>query len=739
MASHKFVNIDNLEQVWKRLDEKIEKELKSEGVNSINGITGAPIITGDEYLNVSNDDKTISIVPTNKIKNTIAAIEEGGAADADGKYHIIKSVNGKAVEAMVDETGIVVNNDITIDARDIKVAEEGNMYDDNGYETIQEALDGIYDVMESVAYPTYINEIELELEDNNLVLKYSNTQQDSYEHMIENIKGIVYLDSEYDENTYHISTGDLVYAKNDVYQNGELFLDKGLYVKYENEFIKLNINSSNKAIVTNINNIDNIPVGDFVIVESDIAKSEYISAEWSTGGGDFIYTDLNIVDVQIVPDHSEFGMIVKTWLDENKTIDGETEQGGSPWYVSENNDGRYLHYPAGNGNFYTFNKFCNNYTVLLAKGTYIQTQVGLISVEKNLSSISGAYGDDYVSAKAIGTNIQVKATDRVKYIIDSIENNSFDISAKNVKLVEGTDVNDAIDGINIKISELADVSDELVKKDMTIGESINNIVDEISINEYQTQLSLNKKATHHEITEQFFTSDPLLKQEIKEGDTIHLQKTIYTTLAVQWLASGNALYTRGYMNEGDTEFSVYTNPNLNSESTIGNRWICGVDDSGTYIYDQYGEHDLGFAKFYGNELFKNTSYANLVQKAGFYIMAHKDGNSYQLIEQKNINISGDNYISVKEDGSNFKINFSNNLTAGDINYDESTTVVEILDTLIEENKPKYIEISSQSDLEEALNDENNIGYIFYVTNAPIASGIYIKTSNGLFKINGEFI
>lgn len=435
MASHKFVNIDNLEQVWKRLDEKIEKELKSEGVNSINGITGTPIITGDEYLNVSNDDKTISIVPTNKIKNTITAIEEGGAADADGKYHIIKSVNGKAVEAMVDETGIVVNNDITIDARDIKVAEEGNMYDQNGYETIQEALDGI----------------------------------------------------------------------------------------------------------------------------------------------------------------------------------------------------------------------------------------------------------------------------------------------------------------NIKISELADVSDELVKKDMTIGESINNIVDEISINEYQTQLSLNKKATHHEITKQFFTSDPLLKQEIKEGDTIHLQKTIYTTQVVQWLASGNALYTRGYMNEGDTEFSVYTNPNLNSESTIGNRWICGVDDSGTYIYDQYGEHDLGFTKFYGNELFKNTSYANLIQKAGFYIMAHKDGNSYKLIEQKNINISGDDYISVKEDESNFKINFSNNLTADDINYDESTTVVEILDTLIEENKPKYIEISSQSDLEEALNDENNIGYIFYVTNAPIASGIYIKTSNGLFKINGEFV
>ena len=150
MASHKFVNIDNLEQVWKRLDEKIEKELKSEGVNSINGITGDPIITGDEYIGVSNNYKTISIASTNKIKNSIAAIEEGGTVDADGKYHIIKSVNGKTVEAMTDETGIVVNNDITIDAKDIKVAEEGNMFDQNGYTTIQEALDGIYDTVAAI-------------------------------------------------------------------------------------------------------------------------------------------------------------------------------------------------------------------------------------------------------------------------------------------------------------------------------------------------------------------------------------------------------------------------------------------------------------------------------------------------------------------------------------------------------------------------------------------------------------
>ena len=115
--------------------------------------------SGDDYVALSGTfvettpnvwALTLTAGATNKIKNSIAAIEEAGAADADGKYHIIKSVNGKAAIATTDEGGIVVNNDIVIDAKDIKVAEEGNMYDENSYETIQEALDGIYDTVAAI-------------------------------------------------------------------------------------------------------------------------------------------------------------------------------------------------------------------------------------------------------------------------------------------------------------------------------------------------------------------------------------------------------------------------------------------------------------------------------------------------------------------------------------------------------------------------------------------------------------
>ena len=235
MASHKFVNIDNLEQVWKRLDEKIEKELKSEGVNSINGITGDPIITGDEYIGVSNNYKTISIASTNKIKNSIAAIEEAGAADADGKYHIIKSVNGKTVEAMTDETGIVVNNDIAIDARDIKVAEEGNMYDENDYETIQEALDGIYDTVAAIeVYAT----------------------------------GDDYVVAEATDHSVTVTTSQKVKDVADAYADGTIVKTTDIYntISSVNEF-----NSTQNGAVVNV--IQTIKIGEEVFTEGAYVKS----------------------------------------------------------------------------------------------------------------------------------------------------------------------------------------------------------------------------------------------------------------------------------------------------------------------------------------------------------------------------------------------------------------------------------------------------------------------------------
>lgn len=107
-------------------------------------------VEGDAYIYASASEHNVTIAASHKVKNAIAAIEEAGVTDADGKYHIIKSVNGKSATATTDETGIVVNNDIVIDAKDIKVAEEGNMYNGEGYETIQNALDGIYDTVEAI-------------------------------------------------------------------------------------------------------------------------------------------------------------------------------------------------------------------------------------------------------------------------------------------------------------------------------------------------------------------------------------------------------------------------------------------------------------------------------------------------------------------------------------------------------------------------------------------------------------
>lgn len=83
---------------------------------------------------------------TAKTKAAVAAVEEVGVADSEGGLHLIKSINGKSATIISD----AVNNDIVIDAKDIKVAEEGNMYEDNGYETIQDALDGIYDTVAAI-------------------------------------------------------------------------------------------------------------------------------------------------------------------------------------------------------------------------------------------------------------------------------------------------------------------------------------------------------------------------------------------------------------------------------------------------------------------------------------------------------------------------------------------------------------------------------------------------------------
>ena len=294
MAEHKFVNIDNLEEVWKKLESKIKRKLDSEGVNKINELTGDININGDDdYILAEVDENNINITPTHKLKNILNSVEEVGAVDVDNKLHLIKSINGKTVTTTTDETGIVINNDIVVDASDIKVVEEGNMYDDNGYETVQEALDGIYDAISEVVYPTAINEIDLDLNGNDLVLNYTNTQNDDYEQLIQNINGIIYLDEKYtDDNFPYIRTGNIVYAENDVYIDDYLFLSKGIYIKYDNEYIKITLNGSDKVVVTNINNIDNIPIGDFAIVESDIVKTKYISAEWSTSG-DFVYTDLD--------------------------------------------------------------------------------------------------------------------------------------------------------------------------------------------------------------------------------------------------------------------------------------------------------------------------------------------------------------------------------------------------------------------------------------------------------------
>lgn len=89
---------------------------------------------------------TLTVGTTARTKAAIAAVEEVGVADSVGGLHLIKSINGKSATIISD----VVNNDIVIDAKDIKVAEEGNMYDENGYETIQEALDGIYDTVAAI-------------------------------------------------------------------------------------------------------------------------------------------------------------------------------------------------------------------------------------------------------------------------------------------------------------------------------------------------------------------------------------------------------------------------------------------------------------------------------------------------------------------------------------------------------------------------------------------------------------
>ena len=588
MAEHKFVNIDNLEEVWKKLDSKIKRKLDSEGVNKINELTGDININGDDdYILAEVDENNINITPTHKLKNILNSVEEVGAVDVDNKLHLIKSINGKTVTTTTDETGIVINNDIVVDASDIKVVEEGDMYDDNGYETVQEALDGIYNAISEVVYPTAINEIDLDLNGNDLVLNYTNTQNDDYEQLIQNINGIIYLDEKYtDDNFPYIRTGNIVYAENDVYIDDYLFLSKGIYIKYDNEYIKITLNGADKVVVTNINNIDNIPIGDFAIVESDIVKTKYISAEWSTSG-DFVYTDL---DFEKLTNGSE----IEAWLDENKT---QTAAIDGPWYIDEDDNGKYVHCPLGSGNRFYYTRSIQSVITLLPKGTYIQTQVGLISIEQNLGNITGAIGDSYVKAQALGTNIQVNATEQVKAVVDAYNENKLATTEQLQVLNDSiSELNQNIIDTNNSITETADKLND-VESDV---DTINN--------------KISKLMKYHEYGG-FYEANPLYNVNI--GDILYAKSDIYQSKIEQWDNPNGPVYTEAITVKeiGYNISFVYTHPRMYDEDLLPGSHILDKDDDGDWcIHDKLTGTKMKYIGYY-----KNLNYCEFIQSSGLYI------------------------------------------------------------------------------------------------------------------------
>lgn len=206
--------------------------VKEYTVDSNGSVIPSLTIEGDDYINASISNNKINLSGTTKTKTAVTAIEEVGVADVDDKLHLIKSINGKTVATTIDETGIVVNNDIVIDAKDIKVVEEGDMYDNNAYETVQEALDGIYDLYNNIEIPsppqTYFEVTSMEE-----IAGINNGCMIYIKNNIVTSTGVIKWESENDPGVYYYT------SISDLKDNEEciMYIDEGLNEKHNGLFM----------------------------------------------------------------------------------------------------------------------------------------------------------------------------------------------------------------------------------------------------------------------------------------------------------------------------------------------------------------------------------------------------------------------------------------------------------------------------------------------------------------------